>query len=855
MDAVMVAAAPQSGARTSYTEQRAAAIAGFEADLDADVLLRKLSNATDQLLRSLWRTHGFDRKAALIAVGGYGRGELFPHSDVDLLIIIDAPTRTELSSDLEAFVGACWDLGLEIGHSVRSIEECLGESARDLTVQTSLLEMRPLTGSRRMFVSLKKQLATQLDPKEFFQGKMLELQQRHAKFEDTPYSLEPNTKESPGGLRDLHVIRWTALAAGYGHSWKELTRSGMLTSNEARAARRSESVIKRIRAALHICAKRRDDRLVFDLQTQAAQKIGIERQNSRQASEELMQRYFLAAKAVSQVSTIALQNLESALLGQERFEPEPIDGEFQNRQGQLDLLDPGVFERDPSSILRAFIVMQKHSELTSMTARTLRALWNSRDLIDGRFRRDARNRQLFMELLKQPRGITHALRRMNQWSILGRYLPVFRRIVGRMQHDLFHVFTVDQHILTVVRNVRRFTISDHAHEFPFCSQLIAGYEKHWLLYLAALFHDIAKGRGGDHSQLGRADVHKFCRDHQVSPEDTATAEFLVEHHLSMSSFAQKQDLSDASVIDRFAQLVGDEQRLTALYLLTVADIRGTSPKVWNAWKGKLLEDLFRATHARLTGGEQPNRQDSQRSEAIRILNLYGLSESSYADFWNTLDIGYFLRNDPQDIAWHTRVLYTHTRTEKPIVRCRLAAIGEGFHVVVYLPDQEDLFARTCGYFDRKSVSVLDAKIHTTKRGYALDSYLVVNPIGTGNHRDWLQLVEAELTQALSERLELANPIKGRISRRSRYFPIQPKVDLRSDTRGEHFLLSVTANDRTGLLYSISRVLTQHGINLFNARVTTLGERVEDLFVVDGPSLTNLRQQLLLESDLLAVLQA
>jgi [protein-PII] uridylyltransferase len=855
MNAVPQAAQPPVSARTIYSQHRAAAITGFEADLDADRLLRKLSNATDQLLRALWRTYGFERKAALIAVGGYGRAELFPHSDVDLLIIVEPAMRTELSGTLEAFVGACWDLGLEIGHSVRSIEECLGESMRDLTVQTSLLEMRALAGSRRLFTSLKKQLAAQLDPKEFFQGKMLELQQRHAKYEDTPYSLEPNTKESPGGLRDLHVIRWTALAAGYGHSWAELARSGMLTPNEQRAARRSESVIKRIRTALHICAKRRDDRLVFDLQTQAAEKIGIQRQNSRQASEELMQRYFLAAKAVSQVSTIALQNLESALLDQQGFEPEPIDAEFQNRQGLLDLVDPAVFERNPSSILRAFLVIQKHSELTSMTARTLRALWNSRDLIDGRFRRDPLNRQLFMELLKQPRGITHALRRMNQWSILGRYLPVFRRIVGRMQHDLFHVFTVDQHILTVVRNVRRFTISDHAHEFPFCSQLIAGYDKHWLLYLAALFHDIAKGRGGDHSQLGRADVRKFCRDHQVSAADTATAEFLVEHHLSMSSFAQKQDLSDPAAIDRFAQLVGDVERLTALYLLTVADIRGTSPKVWNAWKGKLLEDLFRATHARLTGGQHPDRHDSHRSEAIRILNLYGLSEASYAEFWNTLDIGYFLRNDPQDIAWHTRVLYTHIKTHKPIVRCRLAAIGEGFHVVVYQPDQEDLFARTCGYFDRKSVSILDAKIHTTKRGYALDSYLVVNPVGTGNHRDWLQLVEAELSQALSERLALANPIKGRISRRSRYFPIQPKVDLRSDTRGEHFLLSVTANDRTGLLYSISRVLSQHGINLFNARVTTLGERVEDLFVVDGPSLTNLRQQLQLESDLLAVLQA
>lgn len=855
MNTTSVSTAAPVNARDTHAESRARAIAGFEADLDPDRLLRKLSIATDQLLKDLWRTHGFDRSAALIAVGGYGRAELFPHSDVDLLIIVEEDARERLSAKLEAFVGACWDLGLEIGHSVRSVGECLSESARDLTVQTSLLEMRWLAGSRRLFANLKSRLAVQLDPRAFFQGKMLEMRQRHAKYEDTPYSLEPNTKESPGGLRDLHVIRWTALATGYGRSWQELVRSGMLTSNEQRAVRRSEIVIKRVRAALHICAKRRDDRLVFDLQTQAAEKIGIERQNSRQASEELMQRYFLAAKAVSQVSTIALQNLEIALLDQKGFDPEPIDDEFQNRQGLLDLVDPGVFERNPSAILRAFITMQKHSELTSMTARTLRALWNSRDLIDGRFRRDPVNRELFMEFLRQPRGITHELRRMNQWSILGRYLPVFRRIVGRMQHDLFHVFTVDQHILTVVRNLRRFTIADHAHEFPFCSQLIASFDKHWLLYLAALFHDIAKGRGGDHSQLGRSDVRKFCRDHKISAADTATAEFLVEHHLSMSSFAQKQDLSDPATIERFAQLVGDEQRLVALYLLTVADIRGTSPKVWNAWKGKLLEDLFRSTRARLNGGEPPNRQDSQRTEAGRILNLYGLAESRYKAFWDTLDIGYFLRNDPQDIAWHTRVLHTHAKTVKPIVRCRLAAIGEGFHVVVYLPDQADLFARTCGYFDRKSLSVLDAKIHTTKNGYALDSYLVVNPVGSGAHRDWLQMVETELSQVLSERPELANPIKGRISRRSRYFPIQPKVDLRPDTRGEHFLLSVTANDRTGLLYSIARVLSEHHVNLFNARVTTLGERVEDVFVLDGPSLSNMRQQLQLESDLLSALQA
>lgn len=842
-------------ARDRHRQSRQAAIASFESDLDPDRLLRRLSRATDLLLREVWRAHGFANSAALVAVGGYGRGELFPHSDVDLLIVMDPQAREQQAAALEGFVGQCWDLGLEIGHSVRSLDECVEESDRDLTVQTSLLEMRHLAGSRRLYQSLRLRLAAGLKPREFFQGKMLELRQRHAKYEDTPYSLEPNTKESPGGLRDLQVIRWTAVAAGYGHSWAQLRKSGLLTAYEQRFARRSERTIKRIRAALHICANRRDDRLVFDLQTLAAQKIGIARASSRQASEELMQRYFLAAKAVTQVSTIALQNLESALFEQAAFEPEPIDHEFQNRQGQLDLVDPGVFENNPSAILRAFVVMQQRSELKSMSARTLRALWNARELIDAKFRRDPQNRRLFMEFIKQPRGITHELRRMNQWSIVGRYLPVFRRIVGRMQHDLFHVFTVDQHILTVVRNVRRFTIADHAHEFPFCSQLIAEYDKPWLLYVAALFHDIAKGRGGDHSVLGRADVRRFCRAHGISPADTAMAEFLVEHHLTMSSYAQKQDLSDPAVIERFARIVGDEQHLTCLYLLTVADIRGTGPKVWNAWKGKLLEDLYRATRAYLTGEKTLNRQDQQRAEATRILNLYGLTPASYGEFWKRLDIGYFLRNDPQDIAWHTRVLYTHAKSQKPVVRCRLASIGEGFHVVVYLPDQEDLFARTCGYFDRKSLSVLDAKVHTTKHGYALDSYLVVNPLGNGNYRDWLQLVEAELSEVLGAPAELPPPVRGRVSRRSRYFPIQPIVDLRADTRGEHYLLSVTANDRTGLLYTIARVLSQHHVNLFNARVTTLGERVEDVFVVDGPSLSNPRQQLQLESDLLSALQS
>jgi [protein-PII] uridylyltransferase len=843
--------------RGQYRSLRAAALESYQRTHDPDRLLSRLSAAADKTLRDLWRAQGFGRDVSLAAVGGYGRGELFPHSDVDMLILTARDVDDVLGQRLETFVGACWDIGLEIGHSVRTPDECLTEAGGDVTIQTSMLEMRWLAGSRRLYKRVEDALAAQRRPAEFFQAKMLEMRQRHAKYEDTPYSLEPNTKESPGGLRDLQVIRWVARAAGYGANWSELARGGLITEAEARILKRNERILKRLRSTLHVCANRREDRLVFDLQAQAARAIGIDGDNARRASEELMQRYYWAAKAVTQLNTIVLQDLASALFTRADTTPEPIDGEFQNQRGALDVIDPGLFERDPPAILRAFLVMQQHSALQGMTARTLRALWHARARIDGRFRKDPANRALFLQILRQPRGVTHELRRMNQWSVLGRYLPAFRRIVGRMQHDLFHVYTVDQHILMVVRNIRRFTMDEHAHEYPFCSQLMAGYEKPWLLYIAALFHDIAKGRGGDHSVLGKVDARRFCRQHGLSDADAALVEFLVEHHLTMSSIAQKQDLSDPGVIERFARLVGNEERLTTLYLLTVADIRGTSPKVWNAWKAKLLEDLYRATKAVL-GGQGPQageRVASQRREALRILNLYALAETAYAPLWAKLDIAYFLRNDAQDIAWHTRVLCTHADTTEPIVRTRLAPIGEGFQVVVYLRDQEDLFARICGYFDRKNLSVLDARIHTTRHGYALDSFLVVDPTQTHRYRDILTLVEAELSETLRVKPELAPPVRGRISRRSRHFPIQPSVDLRPDERGQHYLLSVTANDRTGLLYGIARVLSRHGINLYTARVTTLGERVEDVFLIDGPSLTNPKQQLQLETDLLAELGA
>lgn len=835
--------------------ERQAVIAAFQQDGKPEKLLARLCQAVDLALSKAWQTLGLPGGASLVAVGGYGRGELFPHSDVDVLILLESHPDSLLQSTLEEFVQLLWDMGLDIGHSIRTVDECLLESAADITVQTSLLESRLVTGNRKLFQFLQDRFRAAINPQAFFQAKTLEMRQRHAKYEDTPYALEPNCKESPGGLRDLQVILWVAKAAGLGDSWRKLAERGLITSTEARQLMQKERAFKDIRIRLHIHTGRREDRLVFDVQTPIAETFGFRTSETRRASEYLMQHYYWAAKAVTQLNTILLQNIEAQLFPQPAT-PHPVNERFNEVNGLIDISRDDTFETTPSAMLEVFLLIAQHSEIKGMTARTLRALWHARFKIDSKFRRDPSNRALFLRILQAPQGITHALRGMNQTSVLGRYLPNFRRIIGQMQHDLFHVYTVDQHILMVVRNVRRFTMTEHAHEYPFCSQLMANFAQPWLLYIAALFHDIAKGRGGDHSILGMADARRFCRDHGLSKEDTDLVVFLVEHHLSMSQVAQKQDLSEPDVIRNFATLVKDERHLTALYLLTVADIRGTSPKVWNAWKGKLLEDLYRMT-LRVLGGEDPsadhelkNRQDA----ALKTLRLYGLPPDAHHRLWEQLDVAYFLRHDAADIAWQTRALYNKTDSATAVVKCRLAPIGEGVQVAVYVKDQPDLFARICSYFDRKNFSILDAKIHTTKHGYALDTFLVTEPAFANNYRDIISLIEHELTQLLESRAELPPPTKGRLSRLSRNFPITPTVDLRPDERGQYYLLSVSANDRNGLLYSIANVLAKYKVNLHTAKIMTLGERVEDVFIVDGPVLNNARSQIQLETDLLEALR-
>lgn len=844
----MKIAADLGSIRQALRQNRERAIAEFRLKPNADRLVHELRRITDEALRQLLRTYPLPRQAALAAVGGYGRGELYPFSDVDLLILLDSPPTPQDEARLGDLVAALWDLGIEPGYSVRTIEDCVREADSDITVQTCLLETRFISGKRSLVNAFNKAMLGHLDPKAFYRAKLAEMRQRHTRYQETPYSLEPNCKESPGGLRDLQVIRWMAKAAGFGSSWAQIARSGLLTPQEANELRRAESAFKRLRVELHLLAGRREDRLVFDMQHSLAQVYGLRATETRRASEILMQRYYWAARLVTQLNTVLVQSIQESLFPVPDLAATPIDDWFFDLNGRLDIRDTQLFEKQPNLILRAFLVMQQHPDLTGMTARTMRAIWHARRLIDAEFRRDPVNKETFLAILQQPQGIVHALRRMTMLNILPRYLPVFRRVVGQMQHDLFHVYTVDQHTLQVIRNLRRFTMPEHAQEYPLASRLIASLERHWLLYVAALFHDIAKGRGGDHSELGAIDVRRFAREHGLSQEDTELVVFLVSHHLLMSQVAQKQDLSNPDVIQSFAKAVGNVRRLTALYLLTVADIRGTSPKVWNAWKGKLLEDLFHLAQNALGGhAESTNTVLEQRlQEATRLTRLVGLRDESREAFWSKLDVAYFLRHDAPDIAWHTRHLYYQATPEASVVKVRPVVGGTGLQVMVYTLDRKDLFARICSYLGGKGLDVQDARIHTTKHGYALDSFVVLPINAEPDSRSLADLIEHELAQALDgdnvSHEGRSNPSSKRISRLSRAFPFAPIVDLQPDEGSQNWRLAVVATDRPGLLADLAQTFTAFEVSLQMAKVMTLGERVEDVFVISGEALSQPRQQ-------------
>ncbi len=609
----------------------------------------------------------------------------------------------------------------------------------------------------------------------------MEQEDRHQRFSDTPFSLEANCKDGPGGLRDLQLILWIAQAANYGQCWHDLEQRGFITGEEQQLLEECEAFLCRLRVHLHLHAGRREDRLLFEYQTALAEQLGFTATDARRSSEQLMQQYYRTAKTVTQINSILLQNMGAALFPPPDALPQPINERFQKKNVLLDVVHENVFIDTPEAILEAFLLRQQHSDLLEMSARTQRALWRARELIDDDFRRDPDNRARFLGILKQGRGLLLEFRRMNQFGILAHYLPAFGRIVGQMQHDLFHVYTVDQHILQVMRNLRRFTMEEFAHEYPFCTRLISDLGEPWILYLAALFHDIAKGRGGDHSELGAIDAQEFCVEHALTPEDTELVVWLVRQHLVMSSIAQKQDISDPGVVARFAAMVGDERHLIALYLLTVADIRGTSPKVWNAWKGQLLEQLFTATRRFLRAREAlpiPEGVIAQRQhEAMRLMRYFALPNAAHERLWKEVDTVYFLRQSAEEIAWHARTLHECIDVDQPVVKARLNPFGEGLEVMVYAQDQTDLFLRMVGFFSRAGYNIVDAKIHTTRHGYALDTFILLDISDRDSDRAMITYVEHELGERLSQQSPVDVPATGRVSRQVKALP--------AATAGEH----------------------------------------------------------------------
>lgn len=830
--------------------------ATFELKADTARLLKAHSRLVDELLRDLWQQSHLTADVCLIAVGGYGRQELFPYSDVDLLILVPEHVHDAINLRIESIIGLLWDIGLAVGHSVRNLDECLDEAAKDVTVQTNLLEARYLTGNKTLYRDFQQSFKSALRPRTFFEAKMLEQQQRHARSNDTAYNLEPNVKESPGGLRDLQNILWIARSLELGNNWNALAKQGIISSLEARQIRRHEMHLQTLRVRLHYLANRREDRLLFDFQHDLATELGYTNTAHRRASEQLMYGYYRSAKFVTWINEILLQALKEKIYT-EQHDVTEINAHFEVRNGLLHAKYAALLQKKPSAILEGFLLLAQRSEISGMSADLLRAIHRVKNLVNRDFRENPNNKRLFLEILRQPIGVTHALRRMNRYGILGRYIPAFGRIVGQMQHDLFHVYTVDEHILNVLSNLRRFALPKFAHEFPLCSQLFATFDSPHLLYLGALFHDIAKGRGGDHSTLGTVDARRFCKAHGLSKEDRDLVAWLVQSHLTMSSVAQKSDLSDSTVIENFARLMGNERRLTALYLLTVADIRGTSPKVWNAWKAKLLENLFLATQRLLrdTSINVDSELNARQHNASNTLKHYGILEKSYQSLWDKLGRQYFLRHESQEIAWHTRLLLPHLNSTNPIVRARLSPSGDGIQVMIYTQDRDDLFARICSFFERIGYTIVEAKIHTTQHGYALDSFLVLDQSDKSvTYRDLLNFIEYELTQKLFSAAPLETPLQGRVNRQVKHMPITPSVSIKVGTNSNH-ILEIVVSDRPGLLSRLAYIFLEHGVTLHTAKINTLGNRAEDAFTISAKAGERLEEENIknLEKDLLTQL--
>ena len=818
--------------RSDLNNQQGLLEQAFLVSKNSTALLKKHAKLIDKLLRTVWENTKLNEDISLIAVGGYGRNELFPHSDIDLLILVPEDVTDAQNKTLEALIGVLWDLGLNIGHSVRSLSDCINEAANDATILTNLLESRLITGRKDNYARFSNAIKQSLNVTKYLNDKVAEQHNRHAKFNDTGYNLEPNIKESPGGLRDLHTILWLAQSQGLGKTWAKLANNGVINPSELNAIKRHERTLNTLRIRLHYLAKRREDRLLFDFQNELAADLGLINTTRKRASEQLMQRYYRSVRYISLMNEILIKTFSERCLPKKAGVA--INDDLIARNNLLELTTHDLFNKRPNAIFECFLLLQKNPELKGFGPTLLRELKNASKLVTAPFRKSEENQQLFLSILNQKNGVHHSLRRMNRCGILGQYIPAFGKIIGQMQHDLFHVYTVDAHTLNVLANLRRFSKPELEHEFPLCSELFARFEKPHLLYLAAIFHDIAKGRGGDHSELGSVDAKRFCKQHQLPKADAALVAWLVEAHLQHSKVAQKSDLSDPAVIEQFAKFVDNEERLTALYLLTVADVRGTSPIVWNAWKAQLLETLFVETRQVLNNSAfSVKKAIVERQEiAAEKLRKFNLTPDAYKPFWDNVGEEYFSRHTENEITWHSRLLTPHTFTETPIVRTQLSRDGDGVQVMIYTPNQKDLFARICNFFDRLGFNIGQAKIYTTDHNYALNTFIVlIQSDKELSYSGLLKHIEEKLLEKIQTSSPIEDPIIGRVNRQVKHMPIKTNVTFETAMESNYQMLDIVTSDQPGLLAGIAFVFLEHDIALHNAKINTLGSRAEDTFLI------------------------
>jgi [protein-PII] uridylyltransferase len=815
----------------------------FHADEPVETLVRDRAALVDALIVRAWqlRAGAGAGPAALLAVGGYGRGELLPCSDVDVMVLLPQSADAASTAPLERFLTFLWDIGLETGHSVRTIDDCRQEALADLGVATTLFEARLLAGPAALFEAMRRALAPDRlwSSRDFFEAKVAEQSERHHRYHDTAYNLEPNVKQGPGGLRDIHTIAWIARRHFGVENLRDLERLGLLAPRELAQLESAQSWLWRVRFALHLASGRREDRLLFDHQIRLARTFGYEDATYTLAVEQFMQRYYRTAMLVAWLNELLLQQFREAIVADRDAPALPLAGPFQERDECLEAVADDVFARQPSALLELFLVLQQNPRLRGVRARTIRLVADSLWLVDEEFRQNPRNHRLFLEILRAPAGVTHELRRMNLYGVLGRYIPAFGRIVGRMQYDLFHAYTVDAHTLFVVSNLRRFALERYDHEFPKLAQIFRALPKPELAYLAAIFHDIAKGRGGDHSELGAVDAEAFCLEQGRSPYDARLVAWLVRNHLKLSVTAQKQDISDPQVVNAFARDVGDQSRLDYLYVLTVADVRGTNPKLWNGWKAMLFDELYERVKRGLRRGlESPLDREQLIAETQAIarerLAAAGVAAAVVERVWSTLTDAYFLRHSADEVAWHTaRIAARAPDDTSPLVAVdEHPGRGGATVVLVYTHRRRHSFARATAALDQQGLSIQDARITPTADGGSLDAYLVLEDTGHPiTDRERMAGIERQLMRALAERHSQAPAVTRRVPRQVRMFTTPTQVDFSADPDQGRTLVEVVAGDRPGLLSQIGQVFWDQKVELHGAKIMTVGERAEDVFTV------------------------